>query len=267
MIAGACGIVDIALFWKTREMPKIAQPLPPLWESLRAPLRERVVRNYLRFAMTGDDRHGHDRAAFVAVLFGMAGMGQNAHRTFADGVSARGHGGFSKAWGHRESSRHAPDAALCVDGTTRCSIGWLLALPSSSVPIGVMLFVSGVLYAPYEISNLILHHARLSAFAAPDAHRTFGICAGTTFALTSWGAGEVAESLSAFRFDTSGFTFTNYHLIFAFSLLPRALNAFVFAPRLDEPDATATREVVNEVGLNLSQAVVARFTRFGARGE
>ena len=268
MIAGAFGVADIAAFWKLRDTPREPQPLPPLWESLKAPLRERAVRNYLRFtvtAMIGFATSGPllwlfclewlewdtVRTGFLLTICPLAGMA----------VSSKMWGAVAKNYGTRPMLRFASMGQMLVP------VCWLLALPSSTVPLAFMLFASGIFFAPYEISNVNFITRACPHLPRPTLTAVFWICAGTTFALTSWGAGEIVENLSGFRREWQGLTFTNYHLMFAFSLLPRALNAFVWAPRLDEPDATATREAVNEVGAQLSQSLVARFTRFGARGE
>ena len=81
-------------------------------------------------------------------------------------------------------------------------------------------------------------------------------------------AGFAAQHLKEWSFEVAGWTFVGYHLIFAFSLVPRALCAFWLGPKLEEEDATPTREAVVEVGTNLAQAFNTRFSRlFEARAD
>jgi hypothetical protein len=91
------------------------------------------------------------------------------------------------------------------------------------------------------------------------------ISGGCSFALGSLSSGRLADILDSFRFEALGFTFVNYHVLFLVSLLARAVNAFVVAPRLHEPDAGSTRatviKTVNEVMPHMARNTMQRVKR------
>ena len=93
------------------------------------------------------------------------------------------------------------------------------------------------------------------------------LCGGTTFAVASTLAGTVVQHLHDWHPQLLGKTLTGFHVIFAFSLLPRLLNAFWIAPKLQEDDATPTREAVMEVGANSVLVLRERATRLFGREE
>jgi hypothetical protein len=171
-------------------------------------------------------------------------------------LTAKWWGGIAKTHGTRPMIRFASAGMVLVP------ICWFFALPESKFGLGLMLFASGILFTAYEISNLNFITRSCPHLPRPTLTALFAICAGTTFSLTSWGAGVVAEKLSFWNYDLFGMPLVSYHLIFAFSLLPRLINAVFLAPRLEDEDASSTRETVNEVGANMAAAFGPKFTRF-----
>lgn len=264
-IAAVCGVVDIAVFFGVREVAEDgpAEAKPPLIESLKAPLRERKVRNYIAFsvlstigaAMTGPmaflfclehldlDRSQTGLLLSIAPLLGVA-------------LSAPMWGRIAKAHGTRPMLRLASVFMVMVP------IAWLCASRSTIWAMGLVIFSSGVFSAPFDISNMNFMTRACPHLPRSTVTALFSLCTGVSFALASTLAGFAAQHFKDWSFEVGDWTFVGYHLIFACALLPRALGAFLLAPKLEEEDATPTREAVMEVGSNLAQAFGTRFSRF-----
>jgi hypothetical protein len=270
-VAAVCGVMDIAFFFGVKEphIERKSATLAPLWQSLSEPLREREVRNYLLFIMvamigfatTGPltwllclETLGFDKTTtgLLITICPLAGMA----------VSARWWGAIAKRHGTRPMIRFASAGMLLVP------IGWILALPDSKFSLALMLFTSGILVTAYDISNTNFITRACPHLPRPMLTALFAICAGTTFALFSWLSGVVAGAFDGWKWSFGGVQFINYHLVFAFSLVPRIINAVFLAPKLEDNSATGTREAVNEIGANFAAAFAPRFERFfGAREE
>ena len=267
-IASVCGVLDIAMFIGVKEKPAAKalsaacdKEIAPFFASFREALRERAVRNYLifiavsmmGFASTGPllwlfclewlewDKTQTGLLLTICPLLGMA-------------VSAKWWGIIAKAHGTRPLMRFASLGLVLVP------IGWFFALPTSQIGLGVMLFVSGILVMPYEISNFHFMTRAAPHLPRPTLTALFSICAGTSFALTSWGAGALAGQFQGFHLEIYGFSLINYHLIFVFSFVVRLVNALAIAPRLENQTPSTTREAMNEISENLAESL--RISRF-----
>jgi hypothetical protein len=264
-IAAVCGVMDIAVFVgvkepiRTEEKPK----QPPFLASLQIPLRERAVRNYLIFTIFG--MMGFASTGPLLWLFCLEHLDFDKTQTgfllticpmLGVVCSAKWWGGIAKIHGTRPMVRFASVGLIIVP------FCWLFALPESRIGLAIMLFSSGILATAYEISNLNFMTRACPHLSRPTLIALFSICAGTTFALTSWGCGVAAQQLAFWHYEIAGLIFTNFHLIFAFSLVPRTLNAVFLAPRLEDNSASGTREAMSDVGANLAAAFGPRFTRF-----
>ena len=266
MVAAACGILDIAAFFGVSEPPTAEvkrEDLPDLWDSLSQPLREPVVRSYLTFmvmAMLGFATTGpllwlfcletldfsKTQTGFILTVCPLLGMA----------VSSKWWGQIAKQYGTRPMQR------FCSIGLVLMPVAWVFALPSSAYSLAFVLFISGVLVASYEISNLNFITRAVPHLPRPMLTALFSICTGTTFALTSWATGTLAGHMKDVHLEIAGLNFVNYQIIFAFSIIPRLINAFVLAPRLQEPDSLPMRATVNRAGGRLAGAFGARFSRF-----
>jgi hypothetical protein len=264
-LAACCGVMDIAAFIGVKEPPRETkrEKSPPFFASIRQPLREPRVRKYLAFSIFG--MMGFASTGPLLWLFCLEFLDFDKTQTglllticpLAGMVlTSKWWGGIAKIHGTRPMIRFASMGMVLVP------LCWLLALPTSKIGIALMLFSSGILMAAYEISNLNFITRTCPHLPRPTLTALFAICTGTTFALTAWGAGLAAEKLASWHFDVFGIHFVSYHLVFAFSLLPRLVNALILAPRLEDEEASGTRETVNEVGANLAAAFGPRFTRF-----
>ncbi len=269
MGAAVCGVMDIAVFFGVSEVPTSddKEEIPSFWQSIKEPLRERIVRRYLTFivvAMIGFATLGpltwlfcleqlefsKTQTGFLLTVCPLLGMA----------VSSKWWGHIAKTYGTRPMQRFASIGLIIVP------VGWTLATPDSAFALALMLFVSGFLVAAYEISNFNFITRAVPHLPRPMLTALFSICAGTAFALTSWGAGTLAGALQNTRVEFAHIEFSHYQLIFALSIVPRVLNAFVLAPRLEEPSSFAMRETVNQAGGTLAGAFGARFGRiFQAR--
>lgn len=265
-VAAVCGVIDIAVFIGVREPPSTKNTqttAPPFLASLKEPLREREVRNYLLFIATA--MIGFASTGPILWLFCLEKLGFDKTLTglllticplLGMAVSAKWWGALIASHGTR------PVVRFCSMGLIFVPICWLFALPENKIGLAIMLFGSGLLVSSYEIANLNFVTRACPHLPRPTLAALFSICAGTTFALTSWGSGALAGALKGFEFQAFGLTFVNYHLILAFSILPRVFNAFVCAPRLEDHGTTGTRDVMNEVGANLAASLGPRFSRF-----
>jgi hypothetical protein len=270
-VAALCGVMDVAAFIKVKEPPSSGEKVkqPPFLTSMRIPLSERAVRNYLIFTAFGV--MGFASTGPLLWLFCLEYLDFDKTQTgfllticplMGIACSAKWWGGIAKVHGTRPMVRFASVGLVIVP------LCWLFALPESKVGLAIMLFASGILITAYEISNLNFMTRACPHLSRPTLAALFSICAGMTFALTSWGCGIAAEKLSFWRYEVGGIEFTNFHLIFAFSLVPRMINAVFLAPRLEDNSASSTREAMSEVGASLAAAFGPRFTRyFEAREE
>ncbi len=266
LVVAACfGVVDIAVFFGVREptTEQSHEEKVPLWESFKAPLRERKVRNYLAFttlAMMGFATTGPMTFLFCLEHLELSRTQTGLFLTIGPlvgmALSAPMWGRIAKAHGTRPMLRFASLFMCCVP------LAWLLATRGNIFLVAVVIFLSGAFAAAYEISNLNFITRACPHLSRPTITALFSLCAGTTFALSSTLSGLLIERLDDWHFQFVGMNFVNFHVIFAFSLVPRLLNALWLAPKLEEEDATPTREAVSQIGASLAQAFGARFTRF-----
>lgn len=274
MAAAVCGVVDIAVFFGVSEVPDEAatpsgangtdgQELPSLWATIVEPLREPSVRSYLLFvtvAMLGFATTGpllwlfcletlefsKTQTGFLLTVCPLLGMA----------ISSKWWGQIAKTYGTRPIQRFSSVGLILIP------VAWTFALPTSVYSLAFVLFVSGVLVAGYEISNLNFITRAVPHLPRPMLTALFSICTGTTFALTAWATGTIAGATKGFALDFAGVHFVNYQLIFAVSVVPRLINAFALAPRLQEPDSLPMRATVNQAGGTLAGAFGSRFGRF-----
>ena len=268
--AAICGVLDIAAFFGVREPRAEAktEALPPLLESFKAPLRERQVRNYLAFTILATV--GFATTGPMTTLFCLEQLDLSRTQTglvltigplLGIALAAPMWGRIAKAHGTRPMLRFASVFMISVP------IAWLLATPQSIWPVAVLIALSGVVVTAYEISNLNFMTRACPQLSRGSLTALLSLCGGTTFAFTSTLAGMVVQHLHEWHAQFAGKTFTGFHVIFAFSLLPRLLNAFWLAPKLQEDDATPTREAMLEVGANSVLVLRERATRLFGREE
>lgn len=267
-LAALCGVADIALFRKIPEAPATVQAaqekaeVAPLAASTFAPLKERAVRNYLwfvafsvaGFATTGPllwlhclevldfDKTRTGLILSIAPLVGVA-------------LTSKFWGNAIKTYGSRPILRFASLILVLMP------LFWLFSTPKSWVLLMVVVGLSGVLAAAYQICNFNFITRACPHLPRPTLTALFSIAAGTVFALCAWLSGIVAQSLSGWHFSLWGFTFVNYHIVFAFSLVPRLINAYIIAPRLEEPAASGTLEAIGEIKAELLESWLDRFSR------
>jgi len=257
-VASLFGIVDIAVFFKVRE--PLAVPPPeektPLWESLVIPLRERTVRRYLVF--TALAYLGFATTGPMTTLFCLEHLELSRTQTgllliigpaIGIALSAPMWGRIAKAHGTRPMLRFSSLFMVCVP------IVWLLATKNNVWFVGAIIALSGAMVTAYEIANLQFITRACPHLPRPTITALFWLVLGLSFAFGSTMGGWAAHQLEGWHWQIGGFDFVNYQVVFAFSLLPRIANAFWIAPRLDEPDATPTRETVREVGRGVKRAV------------
>ena len=264
-VASVCGILDIAMFFGVKEKPAAfiteTPKSTPFFASFREALRERAVRNYLFFiacSMVGFASTGPLLWLFCLEWLGwdkiQTGLLLTVCPLLGMAVSAKWWGAIAKAHGTRPMMRFVSLGLILVP------LGWIFVLPNSQIGLAILLFTSGILVMPYEISNFHFMTRAAPHLPRPTLTALFSICAGTSFALTSWGAGALAGALKSFQIEIGGLSFVNFHLIFAFSFVVRLCNALFLAPRLETQDTSGTREAMNEISENLAESL--RISRF-----
>lgn len=301
-VAAICGVMDIVLFWNVRETPEHIQQMAgrprrttktvaralrdrPVTEntgrvwrgvnreaaemvaSLQQPLRERLVRNYLLFAGTAVMGFASQGALLWLLCLEnfewpktQTGFVLTVAPMVAMALTSPFWGRMVKEHGTRPIARTVSILLIFIP------VAWLLATPNSWWPMLVIVGISGFLAVAYDICNLNFITRAAPHLPRPTLTALFGITTGTVAGVTSWLAGAAAQQLEGFHLELLGREFVNYHVLFAFSLVVRIVNAFVFAPRLEEPDATPTREAVRETAMSLYLAFISRLTApFGAR--
>jgi MFS family permease len=143
-------------------------------------------------------------------------------------------------------------------------LAWLWASPDSWRAMLVLNGLASGIAAAFDICNIQFMTRSCPQLSRPTLIAVFGIVAGTTVAVANWAGGAIAQCLDDFHWDYQGHHFCNYHVLIAASFLMRLFTAFVLAPRIEEPEATPTREAVRETVATLYQAFAVRFTRLSA---
>ncbi len=270
IVAAVCGVADIAAFFGVREPVTDAKTevQTPLWESFKAPLRERQVRNYLAFTMLSTV--GFATTGPMTTLFCLEQLNLSRTQTgmvltigplLGIALAAPMWGRIAKAHGTRPMLRFASVFMISVP------LAWLLATPRTIWPVAALIALSGVVVTAYEISNLNFMTRACPHLSRGSLTALLSLCGGTTFALFSTLAGMVVQHLHGWHAEVWGKTLTGFHVIFAFSLLPRVLNALWIAPKLQEEDATPTRDAVREIGADSVAALRASAARLFGREE
>lgn len=265
VVAAIFGVLDIVAFFGVRE-PAIttnSEEKLPLLQSLVTPLRERRVRNYLAFttiSMVGFATTGPMTFLFCLEYLELSrtqtGLLLTVGPLVGVAISAPMWGRISKVHGSKPLLRFASLFMILVP----CA--WLLATRENLLAVATVIFLSGAFSAAYEISNMNFITRACPHLSRPTITALFSLCAGVSFAISSTVAGFVAEHLDGWSFEFTGLNIVNFHVVFAFSLLPRIVNALWIAPRLEEDEASRTREAVMDVGGSMAQAFGTRFSRF-----
>ena len=249
-LGAVAGVLDIACFFGVKEPPVLAsftqEPLP-LGASLRQPLCEKPVRQFLMFVSVMMLSLGCT-APFLAVHsmeFLKLGKTQTSLLTIVApllGITLT-----SRFWGDiigRSGNR--PVLRFCSMCLVLVPAGWLLATPHNWIVLAVALFVSGSLFCAVELCNQNLISALSPHLSRGTISALFSICAGSSFALGSLGGGQIAQMLQGQAWHFGGMTFVNYHVLFLVSLLGRLVSAFLLAPHLEETTAAPTREMLRQ---------------------
>lgn len=281
-LAGVCGMLDILFFIGVREPKKtfsspdvdqaldeLARDLPSPLDSIREPLSDPSVRRFLMFVsllMAGYALQGPFLWLHCLENLRMnkttTGLILNGAPLLAMAVTSRFWGDVTRRHGSRPVMRLASLGLMIIP------LGWIFSTDESAILLGVLLFLSGILACAIELSNVNLITGLAPHVPRSTMTAVFSIAAGTSFALASIVGGRIADALDGWEIHILGHTYLNYHVLFACSMLVRVINALFIAPRLHEPEATSTRDVVRDLFPQIAEGLSARITRpFGTRGE
>jgi MFS family permease len=287
-LGGVLGVLDIALFIGVREPAPSPRPgninvlaqapnAPPFWASLREPLHDRAVRNFLTFVsitmlsagLVGPFMWLH-ALEYWHLSKTTAGLLLTVAPLLGIVSTSRFWGQVIKRYGNR------PVMRLIAVGLIVVPLHWLGVRPSESGvaelwgTFFVMTFGVGSLWAALDLTNQNLLLGLSPHIPRSTLSAVFAITTGLSFAVAAWAGGALAHwlTLRGFECEIFGVEVIKYHILFAAALVLRVVNALVIAPRLHEPAATATMDAVREMVPEMIDSFTARFRwPFSAREE
>jgi len=255
-IAALAGIADVAMFIGVKEpppaprydvngevMPDHRTQQPPLLASLREPLRDPAIRNFLIFVsllMTG---YGLQGAFLWLHALYYLGLSKTVTGIIVSGAPLLGMSCGMTFWSKvikRYGTR--PVMRMCSVGLVFVPIGWITAQPGEWTGIALMTFLSGFLAGAIELSNQNLVTGLSPHVPRATMAALFSIAGGLSFGLASLLGGKLAEFLYGMRQPFMGMTIINYHVLFLCSMLVRIINATIVAPRLRESSGGGGRQ-------------------------
>ena len=269
-LAALAGLVDIAFFFGVAEAPMPARldsdgnetAAPPFWESMREPLREPAMRNFLLFVslmMAGFGLQGpflwihsletlhlsKTTAALAVTVAPLLGMAWSVH--------------FWRSMIQNYGTR--PLMRLCAVGLIFVPLAWMFAGPGEWFWLAVATFFSGAMYGGLELSNQTLLTVIVPQFPRPTLVALFSIAAGVSFAAASILGGVLAQYLQGIKWEIGSFECGNFHVLLLCSMLVRVINAFLIAPGLQVPASAPTLETVKDIIPELAQSFADLLTR------
>jgi len=270
-LAGVAGVIDI-LFFLTVHVPPRTVPhpdkLPPLWQSLKEPLRDRPVRIFLIY---------NGVFMFSAGLFGpftwlhsMERLGFSKTMTnlillvaplLAVAVSTRFWAEVIKRHGNR------PVIRLSAVSLAIVPLIWFLAHDISEGPwmswgmLLIMTFSVAAVASGFDLANANLMMRLSPHLPRPTVSALTFIASGMSYAAGTWSGGALAEWLGDKPYQLFDFGMTNYHVLFLCALVVRLINAAFIAPLLDEPTANTTRETAKDIIPDFALSLGARLIR------
>lgn len=270
MVAGFCGLMDIALFFGVKEPPPSDAPvakgkMPSIRSTIGQALSDKDVQRFLAFvSLVGA---GYGLTGAVSWLFALEFL--ELSKTTSSLVLSIGPllgvactspfwGAMIKRYGNR------PVIRLCSLGIAIIPLGFITAQSDSWLWLAVITFFSGIVAAGVDLTNLNQITGLAPHIPRATMTAVFSIVAGLSMASASLLSGQLAHWLKwvdDMHFELLGLPIVNYHLLFGLSMLVRLVNAVFVAPRLQEPSATPTLEAVKEVVPEMIQTFVERLSR------
>jgi MFS family permease len=282
-LAACAGMVDIVMFFGVRDprsrppaveeaMDDLAQSVPSPLAAIREPLRDPSVRRFMRFVcllFCGYGLYGpfvwKHSLEYLNLTKTETGLIVTAAPMIAMASTSRFWGRLTRKYGNR------PVMRLGSLGLMYIPLGMLLIQPDpnllSKVLVAALFFLSGVLFVAIDLSNVNLITALAPQIPRSTMTALYSIAAGCSFALCSVFAGKLADWLGSWHIEVFGLSFVNFHVLFALSLVVRAINAAFFAPRLHEPEARSARFMAGEVVPQIWENISGRIPRPFSRGE
>lgn len=274
-IAALAGIADVAMFIGVKEpppaprydvngevMPDHRTHQPPLLASLREPLRDPAIRNFLIFVSLLMAGYGLQGAFLWLHALYYLGLSKTVTGIIVSGAPLLGMSCGMPFWSKvikRYGTR--PVMRMCSVGLVFVPIGWITAQPGEWTTIALMTFLSGFLAGAIELSNQNLVTGLSPHVPRATMAALFSIAGGLSFGLASLLGGKLAEFLYGMRQPFMGMTIINYHVLFLCSMLVRIINATIVAPRLREPASTSTLDTVKEIIPEIAQSFADLLTR------
>jgi MFS family permease len=284
LLAAVAGILDIVMFFGVREPRGFAQPrevdealdelaaqaLPSPLAALREPLGDPAVRRFLAFVcllFCGYGLYGPflwlHSLEYLHLTKTETSLIVNAAPMLAMAATSRFWGGLTQRFGNR------PVMRMSALGLTLIPLGMLLAQPDppllSKILLAALFFFSGILAVAAELANVNSLTGLAPQIPRSTMTALYSIAAGCSFALCSVAAGRLADALSDWRAQIGPLHFENFHILFVLSLLVRLTNAFVVAPRLQEPAASSARAMASEVVPQIWTNFLGRLPRGAGR--
>jgi MFS family permease len=275
-LAGICGLLDIIYFFGVRE-PRAAQTLiedddevlrrkaPPFLDMVRVPLQDAPTRRFLLFSSLFMFSNGLQGPFVWLHADEYLHLSKTMTNFLLNGLPLIAMAGSLRFWGdviRRYGNR--PVLRFCSMGLAVTACGWMIARPGAWDLLPILFFFSGTLAGAMELANQNLLLGLSPHIPRSSMVAVFSIVAGISFAIASWLAGALAQSLAWINtgnYSLFGLQLVNHHILFLIAIGLRLIVATFVAPRLHEPEATSTLETVKEVFPEVAQSFAARFTR------
>ena len=240
------GLVDVLLFIRIEEPPAKPHPSPHLWDVLSSPFREPRFRSFIEFscfwhmaAMVG--------APFISMyLLEVVGL-DLFHVLLLWTISWVGGAILSKQLGNWvERFGQRPVLILCVTFKSVNMIALLFCPQDPTIAFWALAPVFAVDF--FLNAGITIANNGFLIKNSPRENRTMFVAAGTAYAgliggATSIVAGALLAISVGWSFHFLGFTWNNFHVLFAVSIALRLI-AVGLALRVREPSSTGTRQVV-----------------------
>lgn len=272
-LAGIAGIIDIAFFLPVPEpaTEERDSEMPSLFTSLREPLRDLAVRNFLMF--TGLFTCSVAFFGPFVWLYCMEKLGFDKLQTGLVLVIAPSLGAVcsTKYWGavaKRDGNR--PVLRLCAVGMMLTPFGWLITHNDSAAYASLlaMQFLAGMLATGVDLACQTTVTRLAPEFPRPTIVALFFVVWGACFAVASTTAGFIAKTIGDTPIHVARFTLDNYQVLFLIAFIIRFATSIIIAPYLKEPGSTSARATFKGIVPEIAQAFTARVTRpFGLRDE
>lgn len=258
VMVSLCGVVDVIVFrWVPEpEMPPDEECVS-FAQMLRAPFEDPVFRRFVAYVMAFLFSLHFMMAPLWMFAMEELGMGKLAANLSLMGAQLAAMALASPFWGRlADRFGNRPVLKVCTAGVTLLTIPWLFMRPETANWVWLISLLTGVFWSGIELGNF-----SLMLSLAPKERRSvtigmFAMTAGIAAGLAPVISGALVDLLKALPpVQFAAWTPGPYRIVILLSLLGRLLSIVVFLPRVREPRATSTRELLQSVKTDLEERI------------